>query len=129
MLLRQPQAHGNTRAEITFLVNNPQGTEPAINISGTWVFTHADGRFQGLIVLKEADWGVTGTWRTTKGKVEPDDQVVCQVEGRTVQLIRLIGSQLRQTYTLELSADGNRLDGFGEGFFLNHTNLNMQRVH
>jgi hypothetical protein len=29
---------------------------------------------------------------------------------------------------LTLSADGNRLDGFGDGWFLSHTNLNMQRV-
>jgi hypothetical protein len=128
VVLRQPLASGNTKAEITFLVHNPQGVEPRINVSGTWAFTHGDGRFQGLIQLKESEWGVTGTWRTTKGKVEPDDQVVCLIEGRTVQLTRYIGRQFHQTFVLTLSNDGNRLDGFGEGYFLNHTNLNMQRA-
>jgi hypothetical protein len=126
--LRQPLATGSTKVELTFLVHNPPGVEPRINISGTWAFTHFDGRFQGLIKLKESEWAVTGTWRTTKGKVEPDDQVVCVIEGRTVQLTRYIGRQFQQSYTLTLSDDGNRLDGFGEGYFLNHTNLNMQRA-
>src|SRR5262249_48262314 len=32
-----------------------------------------------------------------------------------------------QNYALSLSPDGNRLDGFGDGWFINHANLNMQR--
>jgi hypothetical protein len=48
------------------------------------------------------------------------------VDGTTVTFTRLVGSN--QTFVLTLSADGNRLDGFGDGFFLNHANLDMQRA-
>ena len=67
-----------------------------------------------------------GTWHTSKGKVEPDDDVTGRIDGNTVTLWRYIGDN-RQSFALTLSADGNRLDGFGDGFFLNHTNLSMQR--
>ncbi len=69
----------------------------------------------------------TGTWHTSKGKSEPDDAVSARVDGNTVTLWRFIGNEL-QHFTLSLSADRSRLDGYGDGYFLNHTNLNMQRV-
>jgi len=96
------------------------------DLSGTWGFTHADDHFQGWIVLRQSDSTYRGTWHTSKGKSEPDDEVTARVDGNTVTLWRFIGNN-RQSFTLTLSADGNRLDGFGEGFFLNHTNLSMQR--
>jgi hypothetical protein len=34
----------------------------------------------------------------------------------------------QQHFTLALSPDTSRLDGYGDGFFLDHTNLNMQRM-
>jgi hypothetical protein len=49
------------------------------------------------------------------------------VEGTAVTLKRFLGPN-QQGYALTLSADGNRLDGFGEGYFLQHTNLNMMRT-
>lgn len=96
------------------------------DLSGTWGFTHADGRFQGWIVIHQSGSIFRGTWHTSRGKYEPDDVVTGRVDGNTVTLWRFIGDN-RQSFVLSLSADGNRLDGFGDGFFLNHTNLSMQR--
>jgi hypothetical protein len=96
------------------------------DLSGTWGFTSANDQFQGWIVIHQSGPTFRGTWHTSKGKVEPDDQVTGRLDGNTVTLWRFIGDN-RQSFTLTLSADGDRLDGFGEGFFLNHTNLNMQR--
>jgi hypothetical protein len=96
------------------------------DLSGTWGFTCMDDRFQGWVVIHQSGPTFRGTWHTSKGKVEPDDQVTGRVDGNIVTLWRFIGDN-RQSYVLTLSPDGNRLDGFGDGFFLNHTNLNMQR--
>src|SRR5580658_698923 len=100
--------------------------QSATDLSGTWGFTCADDRFQGWIVLRQSGPTFSGTWHTSRGKVEPDDDVTGRVDGNTVTLWRFIGDN-RQSFVLTLSADGNRLDGFGDGFFLNHTNLNLQR--
>src|SRR5580658_8829273 len=100
--------------------------QSATDLSGTWGFTCADDRFQGWIVLRQSGPTFSGTWHTSRGKSEPDDAVTGRVDGNTVTLWRFIGDN-RQSFALTLSADGSRLDGFGDGFFLNHTNLNMQR--
>jgi hypothetical protein len=99
---------------------------PATNLSGTWGFTHFDGRFQGVIVLQQTGSSITGTWHTSAGKSEPDSSLAGWVNGNTVTLTRAVGNN--QNYVLTLSTDGTRLDGFGDGWFLNHTNLNMQRA-
>jgi hypothetical protein len=99
---------------------------PATNLSGTWGFTHFDGRFQGVIVLQQTGSSITGTWHTSAGKSEPDSSLAGWVNGNTVTLTRVVGNN--QNYVLTLSTDGTRLDGFGDGWFLNHTNLNMQRA-
>jgi hypothetical protein len=96
------------------------------DLSGTWGFTHADDHFRGWIVLQQSGSIISGTWHTSFGKSEPDDTISGRVDGNTVTIWRLIGNN-RQNFVLTLSADGSRLDGFGDGFFLNHTNLNMQR--
>jgi hypothetical protein len=82
------------------------------NLSGTWVFTHADDRFQGTIVLRQAGSVITGTWLGwwEYSHTQPDH-----------------GKQTAG-FSLTLSADGNRLDGFGYGWFINHANLNMRRA-
>jgi len=100
--------------------------QPVVDLSGTWGFTHFDDRFQGWIVIHQSGNTFRGTWHTSRGKDEPDDQITGRIDGNTVTLWRFIGNN-RQSYVLTLSADGNRLDGFGDGFFLNHTNLNMLR--
>jgi hypothetical protein len=96
------------------------------DLSGTWGFTHAADRFQGWIVIHQSEATFRGTWHTSRGKSEPDDVVTGRVDRNTVTLWRFIGDN-RQSFVLTLSADGNRLDGFGDGFFLHHTNLSMQR--
>ena len=96
------------------------------DLAGTWGFTHWDDRFQGWVVLHPSGATYSGTWHTSKGKSEPDDVVTARLDGNTVNLWRFIGNY-RQSFVLTLSSDGNRLDGFGDGFFLNHTNLSMQR--
>ena len=96
------------------------------DLSGTWGFSHLDDRFQGWIVLCQSGSTLQGTWHTSSGKSEPDTLVTGSVDGKTVTLKRFVGHN-QQSYTLTLSADGNRLDGYGEGYFLHHTNLNMTR--
>ena len=118
--------------EVKYVVSGPDTSastspaQPATGLSGTWAFTHADGRFQGTIVLRQTGSDITGTWHTSTGKSEPDSSLTGRVDGKTVTFTRLVGNN--QTFVLTLSDDGNRLDGFGEGFFLNHTNLDMQRA-
>jgi hypothetical protein len=83
-------------------------------------------RFQGSITLSQSGSTLQGTWHTSSGKSEPDTLVTGSVDGGAVKLQRSLGPN-QQSYDLTVSADGNRLDGFGEGFFLHHTNLNMTR--
>ncbi|HTS25501.1 MAG TPA: hypothetical protein VMH81_06485 [Bryobacteraceae bacterium] len=128
IFLRQPQVPGPTKVEIAFLVNSPQIPETsARNVTGLWAFTHVNDRFRGTISLRQSGPVVTGIWHTSYGKTEPDDQVSGQIEGDTVYLTRFIaGSDLKQEYVLQVSPDGTRIDGFGEGFGLQHSNLNMR---
>ena len=109
-------------------MSNPAATlaQGPQDLSGTWSFTHFDDRFQGSITLRQSGSTLQGTWHTSSGKSEPDTFVTGSVDGAAVTLCRSLGPN-QQSYALTLSADGNRLDGFGEGFFLHHTNLNMTR--
>jgi hypothetical protein len=104
----------------------PSPAQPVKDLSGVWAFTHFDARFQGTIVLRQTGSVLTGTWHTSTGKSEPDSSLAGRVDGNVVSFTRAVGNN--QTFVLTLSADGNRLDGYGDGFFLNHTNLNMQRA-
>jgi len=100
---------------------------PMTDISGRWTFRHIGDRFQGMITLKQSGSAVVGTWHTEIGKSEPDNEISGQVEGDTVYLRRSLGDE-EQRYVLTISADGNRIDGFGYGWFLDHTNLNLTRT-
>ena len=71
---------------------------------------------------------MTGTWHTSVGKTDVDQPLSGQVNGNTLYLTRFIGGDLKQTFVLAVSKSGNRIDGFGEGWFLNHSNLNMRRT-
>ena len=98
-------------------------------VSGTWSFAHVGNRFQGTIVLRQAGPEVSGVWRTEKGKVEPDDQLTARIDGHIMYLTRSIANtNLEQKYVLTIYPDGNRIDGYGEGWGLNHSDLIMQRV-
>jgi hypothetical protein len=107
-------------------VSQPPAPATAASLSGTWAFTHGEGRFLGTVEIHQNGSTFSGTWHTSAGKSEPDDPISGRIDGNTITMVRFVGSN--QTFVLTLSADGSRLDGFGNGYFLNHTNLNMQRV-
>ena len=127
---RQQKKPSSTTSKKVYTTDDVTDPAPALargpGLSGTWRFTHFDDRFQGWITLRQSGSTLEGTWHTSVGKSEPDTPVTGSVEGTAVTLKRSLGSN-EQTYSLTLSADGNQLDGFGEGFFLHHTNLNMTR--
>ena len=128
---RQQKKPSSTTAKKVYTTDSMSDPAPAPangpgDLSGTWSFTHFDDRFQGWITLSQSGSTLQGTRHTSSGKSEPDTSVTGSVDGATVTLCRSLGGN-QQNYTLTLSADGNQLDGFGEGFFLHHTNLNMTR--
>jgi hypothetical protein len=128
---RQQKETRATTANKVYTTDDMTVRPPALahgpqDLSGTWSFTHFDDRFQGLISLRQSGATLQGTWHTISGKSEPDTPVTGSVDGAAVTLRRSLGPN-QQSYDLTLSADGNRLDGFGEGYFLHHTNLNMTR--
>jgi hypothetical protein len=127
---RKKETSGTTAKKVytTDDMSNPAPTlaQGPQDLSGTWSFTHFDDRFQGSITLRQSGSTLEGTWHTSSGKSEPDTPVTGSVDGAAVTLRRSLGSN-QQSYALTLSADGNGLDGFGEGYFLHHTNLNMMR--
>ena len=128
---RQQKKPTGTTAKKVYTTDDMSDPAPAPakgprDLSGTWSFTHFDDRFQGWITLGQSGSTLQGTWHTSSGKSEPDTSVTGSVDGATVTLRRSLGDN-QQNYTLTLSADGNRLDGFGEGYFLHHTNLSMTR--
>ena len=126
---RQQKKSSDTTTKKTYTSDDINDPAPAVAqgpLSGTWSFTHFDDRFQGSITLRQSGSTLEGTWHTSSGKSEPDTPITGSVDGTAVSLQRSLGSN-QQSYTLTLSADGNQLDGFGEGYFLHHTNLNMTR--
>jgi hypothetical protein len=128
---RQQKKPSSTTVKKVYTTDSMSDPAPAPangpgDLSGTWSFTHLDDRFQGWITLSQSGSALKGTWHTSSGKSEPDTSVTGSVDGATVTLCRSLGDN-QQNYTLTRSADGNQLDGFGEGFFLHHTNLNMTR--
>ena len=128
---RQQKKPSSTTTKKVYTTDDMSNPAPATaqgphDLSGTWSFTHFDDRFQGSITLRQSGSTLEGTWHTSSGKSEPDTLVTGSVDGAAVTLKRSLGSN-EQSYALTLSADGNSLDGFGEGYFLHHTNLNMTR--
>jgi hypothetical protein len=55
-------------------------------------------------VLRQSGPTFGGTWHTSRGKSEPDDQVTGRLDGNTVTLWRFIGNN-KQSFVLTLSAD------------------------
>lgn len=130
IFLRQPQTP-DTKVDIAFLVRNPPRAEAAPgaprNVSGLWTFTHVGGRFTGTISLQQSGASVTGGWHTATGKSEADSPVAGRVDGSTVYLTRILGN-LKQEYVLRVSSDGERIEGYGDGWGISHGDLNMRRV-
>jgi hypothetical protein len=118
---RQQKETRGTTAKKVYTTDNMSDPTPATaqepkDLSGTWSFTHFDDRFQGWIALRQSGSALQGTWHTGSGKSEPDTLVTGSVDGTAVTLRRSLGPN-QQSYALTLSADDNRLDGFGEGYF------------
>ena len=128
---RQKKETSGTAAKKVYSTDDMSNPAPAVaqgprDLSGTWSFTHFDDRFQGEITLRQSGSTLQGTWHTSTGKSEPDTPITGSIDGGAVTLRRSLGPN-QQSYALTLSADSNRLDGFGEGYFLHQTNLNMTR--
>jgi hypothetical protein len=126
ILMRQPDSPG-TRLEMSFLVREA-ATVAVKPLSGTWAFTHFVGeRSVGTITLRQVGSGLAGVWHTQSGKPERDTSVSGQVEGNTVHLIRSMGD-LKKEYSLTVSADGDHIEGYGEGRSGERVTLNMERT-
>lgn len=123
--IRIREQSGAATVELTYRHGSRPPRAARRDLSGTWVFAHDNGRFQGIVVLKQSGSQVTGTWHTSFGKSEPDTQVAGWVDGNAITLRRYVGDN--QDFVLTLSPDGTQLDGFGNGWFLNHTSLDMWR--
>ncbi len=113
--------------------SQPQGSKlDKPDVTGTWYFssTWRDWH-KGRITLKQAGTKLTGMWHTIEGKKEEDLPLFGEVVGNTVYLTRynIWGKYENQNkFTLSLLNGGNQLFGYGEGFFLNHADLNMARA-
>jgi len=100
---------------------------PIADISGRWTFRHDGDHFEGTITLKQSGAEVAGMWHTAAGKDEPDTELSGRAEGDTLYLRRSLMDE-EQRYVLTISADGNRMEGFGYGWSLDHTNLDLTRI-
>jgi len=116
---------GPQEVKQSFPAAPPARPQSLSDLSGEWLFTHQQGRFQGTVIMSQTGSVITGTWHTGAGKSEADTRIAGRLDGNVLTFTRFVGSN--QTFVMTISADGKRLDGFGDGFFLNHTNLNMQR--
>jgi hypothetical protein len=102
------------------------------DVSGAWYFTSTWRDWhKGRIVLKQTGTKLTGMWHTIDGKKEEDLPLFGEVVGNTVYITRynIWGKYENQNrFTLSLLNGGNQLFGYGEGFFINHADLNMARA-
>jgi len=100
----------------------------ATDLTGTWYFEISHNEHRGYIKLKQSGTLITGIWHTTS-KQEDDTPIVGQVYGNKVALRRSkVWGSHDQTFDLEILQGGVQLYGYGEGFFLHHSDLNMRRV-
>jgi hypothetical protein len=105
---------------------NRKTTSP--DLTGTWYFEISNNEHRGYVKLKQSGTLITGTWHTTS-KQEDDTPVIGTVNGNRVALRRSkVWGSHDQTFDLEILHGGIQLYGYGEGFFLNHSDLNMRRV-
>jgi hypothetical protein len=101
-------------------------TQTAPDLTGRWAFTQGDNHSSGTVVLYQLGTEANGTWHNAGDKSDADTLVAARMIGSTVMLTRAV-EQTQQTYILTLSADGNRLDGVGQGA-LNHEKLSMVKT-
>ena len=111
-----------------FILSIACSAQDTRNLAGTWTFTLDGNRLTGTIVLRPSGDHFTGTWHTSQDKSESDTTVSAKLYGNTVMLTRMINKNNLQDYVLTLSPDGKHLDGYGQGWSLNHTNLKMTKT-
>ena len=122
---QKPKAHAGTKKAAPKQKN---AKSTATDLTGTWYFEHCNNQHRGYIKLKQSGNLITGIWHTTSKK-DDDNPVVGRVYGNTVALRRYkIWGNNEQTFNLSILEGGKQLYGYGEGFFLNHSDLNMRRV-
>ena len=100
----------------------------APDLTGNWYFEIDHNQHRGYIRLQQSGTLITGVWHTTS-KQEEDTPVVGQIYGNRVVMRRSkVWGSHDQDFDLEILSNGIQLYGYGEGFFLHHTDLNMRRV-
>ena len=127
-------ADSSATKEKSAVVNRSKATSKAnrVDLSGTWYFSSTWRDWHsGRITLKQTGTKLTGMWHTDVGKKEEDLPLFGEIAGKTVYLTKYMiwGKYENQNrFTLSLANGGNQLFGYGEGFFLNHADLNMARA-
>ena len=127
--VRIQRADGGARVDVLYARKpDPQPAAPVPrNVSGGWTFTHVNGRFTGTITLEQTGVTLRGTWHTATGKVEADSALAGRLERSTVYLTRTFGN-LKQEYVLTVSSDGERIEGYGDGWGVRHGDLMLRRM-
>ena len=120
---QKPKAHAGTKQSAS-KQKNPKTTD----LTGTWYFEIDKNQHRGFIKLKQSGPIITGVWHTTS-KQEEDTPVVGRIyENRVVMRRSKVWGSHDQDFDLSIVNNGIQLYGYGEGFFLPHTDLNMRRV-
>ncbi len=103
-----------------------------VDLSGAWYFSSTWRDWQsGRITLKQSGTQLTGMWHIIKGTKQEDLPLFGNIVDNTVYLTmyNIWGKRENQNkFTLSLLNGGNQLFGYGEGFFINHADLNMARA-
>ena len=99
------------------------------DLTGTWYYEINKNEHRGYIKLQQSGTVFNGIWHTTS-KQEEDTPVVGKIyDGKRVVMRRSkVWGSHDQDFDLSLANNGIQLYGYGEGFFLNHTDMNMRRV-
>jgi hypothetical protein len=129
-----PPAHSSATKGKSASGNRSKAAAKAnsVDLSGTWYFSSSWRDWHsGRITLQQTGTRLTGMWHTDVGKKEDDLPLFGEIAGKTVYLTRygIWGkSENQNRFTLSLLNGGNQLFGYGEGFFINHADLNMARA-
>ncbi|SRR5579885_1318769 len=105
----------------------PKQKSKTTDLTGTWYYEIDKNQHRGYIHLYQSGSTVSGTWHTTS-KQEDDTPVLGQVNGNMLIMTRSkVWGSHDQNFNLTV-INNNQISGYGEGFFLNHTDLRMARV-
>ena len=105
----------------------PKQKDSAIDLTGNWYYEIDNNQHRGYIRFNQSGSMLSGIWHTTS-KQEEDTPVVGQITGDTLVMRRSkVWGSHDQDFTLSI-LNKDQISGFGEGFFLHHTDLRMARV-